>query len=48
VGIQGHTVPVETLLERIGIPQSPQPAYLRDDAEIATAVNLRAAGSLVR
>lgn len=30
VGIQGHTVPVEPLLERIGIPPSPRPAFLRD------------------
>ena len=30
VGIQGHTVPVEPLLDRIGIPQSLRPAYLRD------------------
>ncbi len=42
VGIQGHTVPVEPLLDRIGIPQSLRPAYLRDgvgdtDATTATA-----------
>ena len=32
VGIQGKTVPVEPLLDRIGIPQSASPAYARDDA----------------
>ena len=40
VGIQGHTVPLEPLLERIGIPRSPRPAYLRDEvptAALATA-----------
>lgn len=36
VGIQGHTVPVEPLLERIGIPPSPRPAFLRDEV-LATA-----------
>jgi heterodisulfide reductase subunit B len=35
VGIQGHTVPVEPLLERIGIPQSTRPAYLRDESDVA-------------
>jgi heterodisulfide reductase subunit B len=30
VGIQGHTVPIEPLLERIGIPPSTSPAFLRD------------------
>ena len=38
VGLQGHTVPVEPLLEQIGIPQSSRPAYLRDDAEPAATV----------
>jgi heterodisulfide reductase subunit B len=32
VGIQGKIVPVEPLLDRIGIPQSASPAYARDDA----------------
>ena len=32
VGIQGHTVPVESLLARIGIPQSSRLAYLLDSA----------------
>jgi len=36
VGIQGHTVPVEPLLDRIGIPRSTRPAYLRDDAGAMT------------
>jgi len=36
VGIQGKTVPVEPLLDRIGIPQSTSPAYVRDD--LLTAV----------
>lgn len=31
VGIQGKTVPVEPLLDRIGIPQSTSPAYLTGD-----------------
>ena len=48
VGIQGHTVPVEPLLERMGIPQSSRPAYLREDAEVMTKVNLRAVGSVAR
>ena len=30
VGIQTHTVPVEPLLERIGIPDPASPAYLQD------------------
>jgi len=30
VGIQGHTTPVEPLLERIGIPRSPRPEFLSD------------------
>jgi len=34
VGLQAHTVPVEPLLERIGIPQSPRPAYLTEDADV--------------
>ena len=48
VGIQGHTVPVEPLLERMGIPQSSRPAYLRERAEVVTAVNLRSVGSAAR
>ena len=35
VGIQGHTVPVEPLLERIGIPRPERPAYLLDDSQAA-------------
>jgi heterodisulfide reductase subunit B len=30
VGIQTHTVPVEPLLERIGIPDPASSAYLQD------------------
>ncbi len=48
VGIQGHTVPVEPLLERMGIPQSSRPAYLRERSEVVTAVNLRSVGSAAR
>ena len=34
VGIQGHTVPVEPLLDRIGIPPSPRPEFLSDEAGV--------------
>ncbi|MGA3216645.1 MAG: hypothetical protein ABSD97_13285, partial [Acidimicrobiales bacterium] len=33
VGIQGHTVPVEPLLDRIGIPRPSRLAYLREDSD---------------
>jgi heterodisulfide reductase subunit B len=48
VGIQSHTVAVEPLLERIGIPQSSRPAYLREDAEVATVMDGWVPGSGAR
>ncbi len=48
VGIQGHTVPVEPLLERMGIPQSSRPVYLRKDTEVATVMNGWVPGSGAR
>jgi len=47
VGIQGHTVAVEPLLDRIGIPQSSKPAYLHEDVEMATT-SLRPTRSAAR
>jgi heterodisulfide reductase subunit B len=40
VGVQGHTTPVEPLLDRIGIPQSSRPAYLHNGTEVPTALPL--------
>ena len=37
VGIQSHTVPVEPLLDRLGIPQSSSPAYLREGRILAAS-----------
>jgi heterodisulfide reductase subunit B len=48
VGIQSHTVAVEPLLERIGIPQSSRPAYLREDAEVAMVMDGWVPGSGAR
>jgi len=48
VGIQSHTVPVEPLLERIGIPRSSRPAYLREDADLVPVLAGRARGDGAR
>jgi heterodisulfide reductase subunit B len=48
VGVQGHTVPVEPLLDRIGIPQSSRPAYLHDGTQAASAMAYAPAGSAAR
>jgi len=49
VGIQGHTVPVEPLLEQIGIPRPARPAYLHDSSERAGRLSTTVgAGGAVR
>jgi heterodisulfide reductase subunit B len=37
VGTQTHAVPVEPLLDRIGIPQSTSPEFLREDSSVPVA-----------
>jgi heterodisulfide reductase subunit B len=45
VGIQSHTVPVEPLLERMGVPRSSRPAYLREDADLVPVLAARGGGA---